>query len=575
MYFSIENTTGTPCARRLNVAAHPTKEDYSTTDLHIYRPKSVYKLKCVPNCEPACVYGECKAPNVCACNSGYETDPANRHICIPVCEQTCVQGTCVEPNICKCHFGWSLATANTCVPICSSPCGYGTCVRPEICECHDGYHRNATSNTGLCVKNSGNSLREFYGGVVCQGLLLTLICMSIMEIFVNGCHMWGLTFFKCKPKCLPACKNGYCESPGVCACNEGYSPDPSNPHTCLPICEPSCLHGTCIEPNTCKCDFGYELQDRQCQPVCSDPCENGVCEAPETCTCLNGFRMSENKICVPYCSKGCDKGICTNPETCSCEFGWNLKTPNSCEPMCSRPCGNGTCTRPDECDCSRGYKLDFDNTLETDMCIPNCGNCEGVCVAPGECVCDPPYTAKAVRDDGEECDCVSDCSIANKTCDRTICYIETTSPSTETDATSTEQEFTDADYTSSTNDDLDYNTTEKSVIVTTPTTNTNFLLSNAANTSKEIGSWKLFGVIVGAVVLLCCMSIIIIVIIYRKHICRYMNGAVYVVDDNVGTDEVGDQFDFSRIEFSSILRNRQEEEESLYAEIGCKEVSNN
>ncbi|KAJ8727331.1 hypothetical protein PYW07_001450 [Mythimna separata] len=197
----------------------------------------------------------------------------------------------------------------------------------------------------------------------------------------------------CEPICMPACKNGYCNAPGACACNAGYFPDPGDTHTCLPSCERGCEHGTCVAPDTCSCDFGYTLVNTTCQPVCTEPCHNGTCVAPETCECLGGYRKSEKNLCEPYCSNGCDHGFCAAPETCHCDFGWHIGEGKDdqnkrCEPICSEPCHNGICVAPETCLCQGAYKKSKSGTCEP-VCTPPCGN--ATCIAPQTCSCLPGY----------------------------------------------------------------------------------------------------------------------------------------------------------------------------------------
>ncbi|XP_026764583.2 protein draper-like isoform X1 [Galleria mellonella] len=399
---------------------------------------------------------------------------------------------------------------------------------------------------------------------------------------------------KCIPKCSTKCENGYCKEPGKCECNDGYLADLIIPHLCLPTCKPSCVHGTCIKPNVCKCNFGYELRDGICQPVCTEPCVNAVCGAPETCICHSGFRMLENNVCSPYCSSGCTNGKCISPETCSCQPGWRLTTPSTCEPICSRPCGNGTCTKPDTCDCYKGYEADLNGT--SSVCVPECVNCGGVCVAPGVCVCHPPYIAAAVRDDGGECDCIYNCSDANKMCDRTICYIPTTTTSTTSISTTTTpttipSTTTEIDDTTIENLDISISTTETTEITDpnsiSSTSNDNnrtelfdIIIENSTlytsyvtipgnidvkfNITKEAihktSSLTLWMLIAIALTILNSMLIIIILFIKRKALYKYCKGDSYAVKAEVSTTEVSEQFDFNQIKFSSIMRKKQNEE---------------
>lgn len=193
----------------------------------------------------------------------------------------------------------------------------------------------------------------------------------------------------CKPVCSPSCVNGYCKSPGACACNPGYLPDVFNTHICSALCIKGCDHGICITPNTCLCDSGYNLENGVCEPICSEPCLNGSCVAPETCQCLPGYNKSENNTCELSCSDYTESGECII--TMTCEPGWTkvYQGPMEiCEPVCSEPCSNGTCIAPDTCKCLNGYEKSAN-----DLCEPYCsfGCVHGSCISPETCVCDPGW----------------------------------------------------------------------------------------------------------------------------------------------------------------------------------------
>ncbi|KAJ8727327.1 hypothetical protein PYW07_001446 [Mythimna separata] len=192
----------------------------------------------------------------------------------------------------------------------------------------------------------------------------------------------------CKPNCSPACVNGYCKSPGVCACNPGYLPDVFEENACSPLCIKGCEHGTCTAPNICICDSGYQLKDGVCEPICSEPCLHGSCIAPETCQCLPGYKKTQNDTCEPFCSSYTATGECII--TIVCEPGWTNVIKNSvetCEPVCPKPCVNSTCIAPEICECLNGYEK-----TANDMCKPYCFQCvHGSCISPHTCVCDPGW----------------------------------------------------------------------------------------------------------------------------------------------------------------------------------------
>ncbi|KAF9802650.1 hypothetical protein SFRURICE_011661 [Spodoptera frugiperda] len=225
------------------------------------------------------------------------------------------------------------------------------------------------------------------------------------------------TSINCEPYCSPPCVNGYCKSPGVCACNAGYLPDMFASHNCSPLCIRPCDHGMCVAPNTCECDEGYNLVNEVCEPICSKPCHNGTCVAPQTCQCLPGYKKFENDTCEPFCSNNNETGDCIN--SVICEPGWSKVMRNSieiCEPTCTSPCNNGTCVAPDICECFEGYEKTGDDT-----CMPHCSWCvHGTCIGPQICLCDPGWYKKELNGNClPHCDykCGNGTCVAPNTCE--------------------------------------------------------------------------------------------------------------------------------------------------------------
>lgn len=59
----------------------------------------------VPICDrhgETCLNGECRAPNYCACDIGWEGELCDICICLP----GCVHGNCTEALECNCFDGW-------------------------------------------------------------------------------------------------------------------------------------------------------------------------------------------------------------------------------------------------------------------------------------------------------------------------------------------------------------------------------------------------------------------------------------------------------------------------------------
>jgi hypothetical protein len=90
-------------------------------------------------CNPACVNGECSAPNVCQCNKN-TTGPTcaicaegwtGKTCTTPICAAGCL-GTCSEPMGCDCYPRWTGQLCNQCTVGWGSPnnnCAIGKPIR--------------------------------------------------------------------------------------------------------------------------------------------------------------------------------------------------------------------------------------------------------------------------------------------------------------------------------------------------------------------------------------------------------------------------------------------------------------
>ena len=99
--------------------------------------------------------------------------------------------------------------------------------------------------------------------VLCVNFYLSLIAIICGE----GCHPVG----------------GYCDQPGECQCNSGWS----GTNCSVPDCPNECQNGACNVPNNCVCNDGWSGVNCA-QPVCRKKCNStgGLCTAPDTCTCI-------------------------------------------------------------------------------------------------------------------------------------------------------------------------------------------------------------------------------------------------------------------------------------------------
>lgn len=159
------------------------------------------------------------------CCEGYIRSPRNWNECIPDCSKispnNCLNGFCHSPQQCQCYDGYVKNDLGECIETCPISCQNGQCFLNGTCLCHSGYSLDP-------------STRQF-----------------------------------CRPNCPQTCgTHQICESPGKCACREGYRM--TDDFGCQPICIPDCGHGKCVGPNECECFPGY--MKRPQRNVCEAEC---------------------------------------------------------------------------------------------------------------------------------------------------------------------------------------------------------------------------------------------------------------------------------------------------------------
>ncbi|ERE89283.1 von Willebrand factor D and EGF domain-containing protein [Cricetulus griseus] len=195
-----------------------------------------------------------------------------------VCNRHCENGgECVAPDICQCKSGWNGPSCSTalCDPVCLNG---GSCYKPNTCLCPDGFFgaqcQNAVchppcKNGGHCMRNNVCACRGGYTGKRCQ-----------------------------KSICEPMCMNGgKCVGPNICSCASGWTGKWCNTPICLQKCKNG---GECIAPSMCHCPSTWE--GVQCEkPICAQKClHGGKCAVPGVCSCRTGYSgvKCEKKIQV-------------------------------------------------------------------------------------------------------------------------------------------------------------------------------------------------------------------------------------------------------------------------------------
>ena len=180
-----------------------------------------------------CVHGECRSPNICACEVGWEGPNCNTCIPLPGCNH----GTCSDAFECNCQGDWEGAYCN--IPVCAN-CSNGNCIQPNECICNNGW---TGENCDLCEE-------------------------------------------------MPGCQNGRCiDQPHTCICDDGWEG-----HLCdKPSCHLECNHGTCFTPangaaNFCICQSGWRGEScDKCSPYWRCPNQDdNACNLPNECFCFKG-----------------------------------------------------------------------------------------------------------------------------------------------------------------------------------------------------------------------------------------------------------------------------------------------
>jgi len=234
----------------------------------------------------------CNSEGQVFCQTGWEepTDPnlvdALNPCPIPVCDvngQPCEHGDCKAPNYCACEIGWEGAICDVCIPL--PGCQHGNCTHALECNCMEGW------TGGFCeipfCSDCDNG--------VCEGPE-ECVCFSGWE---------GAACDRCQP--LPGCANGDCvDHPNTCECNAGWTG-----HLCdVPECNGGlgCEHGTCVQhpsggENFCVCESGWQGDScDRCVPYweCPQPnVPNGIpaCVNPNDCICTTAGLLDPKGLC--------------------------------------------------------------------------------------------------------------------------------------------------------------------------------------------------------------------------------------------------------------------------------------
>jgi len=272
-----------------------------------------------PICDPKCVNGECKLPNVCSCEIGWDGLDCGTCIDMP----GCVNGGCTkfnddtqkleeEPLTCKCKDNWQGALCD--IPKCPEDCNNnGICVDvaadEHVCKCNLGW---GGAHCGECKWVMGCKTEhtiDVDGNGSGDGCKVN----ATVEV-ANSCQCtadWTGIFCE-QPKCLEdgneiSCVNGQCIVGGkdkdgnvlaaFCKCSVGWAGtkcDKCVPHDECPNKDQqqSSDIAACINPNDCRCEGTAAADNSDANKKCFTWIATGTCGANQDCSggqlCNNG-----------------------------------------------------------------------------------------------------------------------------------------------------------------------------------------------------------------------------------------------------------------------------------------------
>lgn len=316
--------------------------------------------------------------------------------CTPVCGQGCFNGECVAPEVCECFSGWKGAACDMCTPLSTLSTTAATVTANNNDNGGGSMTTSAsTSNstststaTTTATLESTSSKDSSFLTIATAPLGTTASTNTVTSTTTTSTSgMSGCDFHAvCSAKTLQ------------CECAPGYLGD--GIRECTPICTQGCLMGECVAPETCSCVVGWgNVLFNNCTE-CLVPTlvtAGGIYNDDYSLVGNDGPRSFDaihpcgrRAQCIPHkenetVASGDDGddnnalgGICEClPDYVTDATGNNTyylppwlvyrpeNYPNSsggggggwCAPVCNNPvCGvHGTCVAPDECKCEVGY----------------------------------------------------------------------------------------------------------------------------------------------------------------------------------------------------------------------------
>jgi len=270
-----------------------------------------------PICNPGCHNGECKLPNVCVCEIGWDGLDCGTCIDMP----GCVNGGCIktvdgveigEPLTCHCQDNWQGA-------LCDVPkCPADPSDQNSLPDCN---------NNGICVDTAEEEhackCNLGWGGKTCQTCTPLMGCEVKHTIDVDDLELSGDADERVPDGCkVVNDEDEVVDIPNSCQCTKHWTGIFCEQPRCLAAggdTEITCVNGYCkhvegVEGAFCFCNIGWAGEKcDECMP--QDGCperdsENPIaaCVQPNECRCKGepGDATEETKKCNIWVDAACE-----------------------------------------------------------------------------------------------------------------------------------------------------------------------------------------------------------------------------------------------------------------------------
>ena len=226
---------------------------------------------------------------------------------MPICDPKCQHGECRAPNFCACEIGWEGTHCDTCVPL--PGCDHGTCENALECNCEDGW------DGAYCdIRKQLNAIGYLFLGYTKKHFFIQLNARIVnMDVAWPPMNVFAMMVGVAKivlaaqpypdvktenVELIPTLANVKTSGQDIFVTNlfaSKFTPLnnlPSIQSKQIFFSSPVCVNGKCMEKNGthfCRCNLGWQKEACDaCVPYWDCPYKGeGACEKSNECRCPN------------------------------------------------------------------------------------------------------------------------------------------------------------------------------------------------------------------------------------------------------------------------------------------------